>query len=72
MGDLHLMIIDDVGEVIGRESVRFDQDRLIQHIHIKFDAAVDFVIKIGFADAVDGLADDIGLTGSHSCLGFFQ
>ena len=72
MGDLHLMIIDDIGEVVCRESVRLDQDGFIQHVGVKFYAAVDLVIKISFADIVDGLADDVRLAGCDPCFCLFQ
>ena len=70
MGDLHLMIIDDVGEVIGREAVGLDEDLLIQHIAVYFDAAVDLIVEIGLLVVLDRLTDDIWFSGSDTCLGF--
>ena len=42
--DLHQMVVDDVGQVIGRNAIRFHQDRVLQDGILKGDIAPDEVV----------------------------
>ena len=61
MGDLHQVIVDHVGEVIGGHAVAFDEDLVVKHLVLDGDAAEDEVVEGADSLLVDLLANDVGL-----------
>ena len=60
MGDAHEMVVDDVGKVVGRHAIAFDEDLIFQGVIINGDVAMDD-IEVG-SGAGEGhfLTDDKG------------
>ena len=71
VGDAHQVIVDDVGEVVGRQAVCLDEHVVIQRVAVHLDVAVDDVVKARLALGGDVLADDVGLAGSDARLDLF-
>ena len=57
MCDLHQMIVDHIGKVIGRESVRLDQDHIVQLIIRNCNISVNLVMECGRSLSRDIQAD---------------
>ena len=62
VGNAHQMVIDDVGKVVGRIAVGFDEDHVVQFLVLHRDVSVEFVVEGRCAFGGVVLADDIGLT----------
>ena len=45
MGDAHQMVVDDIGEVIGRQPVRFHQHLHVDHRPFEFDRAAQRILN---------------------------
>ena len=45
MGDSHVMVIDHIGQVVGGEAVRFEQDQIIEDIALIFDLSPDLIVE---------------------------
>ena len=71
IGDAHQMVVDDIGEVIGREAVAFEQNLLVERFVVDRDRSEHFVIE-GCLSFRDRLADDIGFAGSDAFLTLFR
>ena len=57
------MVVDDVGEVIRRQTVALDEHLVVERVIIDRDVTEDLVVERGLALTRDLLADDIGLAG---------
>ena len=62
MGDAHQVVVDDVGEVVGGQSVGLDEDLVVQVGVVHGDVPIHRVPE-GGGSLRDTLADDIGLAG---------
>src|SRR6266540_2465832 len=49
VSDLHQVVIDNVGEVVGRKSVRFEQDLIVDRFPVFADLAAEKVVHHAFA-----------------------
>ena len=59
MGDFHEVVVDDIGEVVGREVVGFHEDLVVDGFAVELDIAANEVFE--FDDFVrDFLANDEG------------
>ena len=68
MGDAHEMIVDDVGEVVGRQTVALQKHLVVKRLVLHRDVAEDGVAEGGGALLGDALADDVGLAGGDAGL----
>jgi hypothetical protein len=69
VGDLHEVIVDDVGEMVGGEAVGLHQHLIVDVVVLEGDVAAQLVAKGGRGGCVtrvgrDGHADDEGFTRS--------
>ena len=44
MADAHVVVVDDVGEVVRRQAVGFHEDLVVEHVGRNADFAPDFVL----------------------------
>ena len=58
MGDRHVVIVDDIGEVIGRVAVGFEEDLVLQLTVFDRDVAIDGILEGGRAGKRHFLADN--------------
>ena len=65
--DAHEMVVDDVCEVIRRQTVALDEHLIVERVVVDRDVAEDLVMERGLSLARDLLADDIGLAGREIC-----
>ena len=65
------MIIDNIGEIVGGQSIRLDQHVIIQRIAIHLYMAVNHIIKARLAGGGDVLANYVGLARVQLRLNFF-
>ena len=72
MGDAHEMIVDDVGEVVGRQAVALQKHLIVKRLVLHRDVAEDGVVEGGGALLGDALADDVGLAGGDAGLCFLK
>ena len=72
MGDAHEMIVDDVGEVVGRQAVALQKHLVVKRFVLHRDVAEDGVVEGGGALLGDALADDVGLAGGDAGLCFLK
>ena len=72
MGDAHEVVVDDIGEVVGGQTVRLHEDLVVQGGVLHRDVAEHHVVEGGGAFPGDLLADDIGHAGGHLGPGFLQ
>ena len=70
VGDAHEVVIDDVGEVVGRQTVPLNEDLVVQSVVIYGDVAENGIVEGGGSGGGDLLPDDIGLPGRYPGLGF--
>ncbi len=49
VGDLHEVIVDDVGEVVGGEAVGLHEDLIVDVVVVEGDVVAEFVAEGGFA-----------------------
>ena len=68
MGDAHQMIVDDIGEIIGRIAVGLDEDHVIELGVINGDVSVELVVEGRRALGRVVLTDDIRHAGCELCL----
>src|SRR5262249_22589162 len=66
VGDLHQPIVDDVGEVIGRKAVRFEQHLVVDLRVVELDGAAQAIDEGGLALERHGQAHDEGLAAGRS------
>ncbi|QTK79239.1 hypothetical protein AT6N2_C1503 [Agrobacterium tumefaciens] len=71
MGDLHQMVVDDVGHVIGRHAVGLDQHLHVDGIPRDRHIAINTVMEIARAFGRDFHAHDVGFTGGNAGGHFF-
>ena len=67
MGNAHQVVVDHIGEVVGRQTVPFQQHLVVQGLVLHGDVAEGHVVEGGGALVGDALADDIGLAGGKVC-----
>ena len=67
MGDAHQMIIDDIGEIIGRIAIGLDEHHVIELGVIDRDVSVELVVEGRRALGRVVLTDDIRHTGGEVC-----
>ncbi len=72
VGDAHQMVVDDIGEIIGRQAVALHEDLIVQGAVFHPDIAEDFIMKDRLALVRDLLADDIGLSGRGTAVGLLR
>ena len=73
MGDLHQVVIDDVGKVIGRQFVgTLVEDLVVEDGGIDFHLTTDEVIHDDILAWFDEEANDVGLAGSDELLGLVE
>ena len=60
MGDAHQVVVDDVGEVIGGQSVGLDEHLIVQRLIFHGDVPEHRVVEGGGAAVGDTLADHVG------------
>ena len=72
VADGHQVIVHDVGEVVGRQTVSLDEHVVIQRVAIHLDVAVEHVVEGCLARGRHVLADDIRLARRNAALGLFQ
>ena len=73
MGDLHQVVIDDVGKVIGRQFVgTLVEDLVVEDGGIDFHLTTDEVIHDDILARFDEEANDVGLAGSDELLGLVE
>ena len=72
MGDAHEMIVDDVGEVVGGQTVPLQQHLIVQRAVLHGDVTEDGVVEGGGPLGGDLLPDHIRLTGLHALEGVLQ
>ncbi len=65
VSNAHQVIVDNVGKIVGRQSVRLDQDIVVQRVAVNLDMTVDHIVEAGFAGRRDVLANDIRLAASR-------
>ena len=70
VGDAHQMIVDDIGEIIGRIAVGLDEDHVIELGVIDGDVSVELVVEGRRALGRVVLTDNIWHAGSEVCLDF--
>lgn len=61
VADGHQVVVHDVGEVVGRQTVGLDEHVVIQRVAIHLDVAVEHVVEGRLARGRHVLADDIRL-----------
>lgn len=69
MCNLHQVVIDNVGEVIRGESIRFHQDKILFHI-LLLKWPVDGIAKLGPTKLVTLEANHVGLSSLCSAIRF--
>ena len=72
MGDAHQVVVDDVGEVIGRQTVPLHQHLVVQGAVFHGDVAENGIMEGGDALRRDALTDDIGLACGYTALRLLQ
>ena len=72
VADGHQVIVHDVGEVVGRQTVSLDEHVVIQRVAIHLDVAVEHVVEGRFARGRHVLADDVGLARRDAALGLLK
>ncbi|OPZ78729.1 MAG: hypothetical protein BWY77_01450 [bacterium ADurb.Bin431] len=60
MGDLHEMIIHDIGQVIGRIAIRLEQHLVIHLLAVKDHMAADLILDLELAPLRNEQADGVG------------
>ena len=66
MGDAHQVIVDDVGKVVGGQTVPLQQHLIVQRAVLHSDVAEDGVMEGSGTLLRDPLPDDVGITGLHA------
>ena len=66
--DAHEVVVNDVGKVVGRQTVALDEHLIVQRIVVDGDVAEDLVVEGGLPGLRNLLADDKGLAGGEICL----
>ena len=72
MGDTHQMVIDDVGEVVGGQTVALQKHLIVQRGVFHSNIAEDSIVEGGAALCGDALTNDIGLTGGNAGLSLIK
>ena len=72
MGDAHEMVVNDIGKVVGGQSVPLHQYLVVQSVVVHGDVPEDHVLEGGLPLPGDLLADHIGLSGLYPGLGLFK
>lgn len=68
MGDLHQVVVNHIGQVIGREAVRFEQDQVVQLRAVVGDLAANQVVEYHNAVVRDLEPDNVRSVGCQKCL----
>ena len=63
VGDLHQVVVDDIGEVVGGEAVGLHEDLVVDVVVVEGDVAAELVAEGGGAFERDLHADDEGSSG---------
>ena len=72
VGDLHQVVVHDVGEIVGGHSVTLKQHLIVKGGVLDGDLTVDQVIPRCASFQRNPLTDDVRLTGSQLCLHFLS
>lgn len=67
MCNLHQVVVDNVGEVVRRESIRLHQDKIFFHV-LLLERPVDGITKLGSTKLVALEANDVGFSGLCSAI----
>lgn len=67
MCNLHQVVIDNVGEVVCRESIRLHQDKIFFHV-LFLERPVDGITKLGATKLVAPEANDVGFSSLCSAI----
>ena len=68
MGDAHQVVVDDVGKIVGGQTVPFEEYLVVQRGVVHGDIPKDGVVEGGGSGLWDSLPDDEGLSRIHPCL----
>lgn len=58
VGDAHVVVVDDAGEVVGGEVVAFEEDVVVEEVVLELDGAAEVVVDGGGAVEGHGEAED--------------
>jgi len=72
MGNAHQVVVDDVGKVIGGQTVPLQQHLIVQRAVLHGDIAEDGIVEGGSALCGDLLANDVGLARLHPLHGLVK
>ncbi len=67
MADLHQVIVDDVGQVIGRKTIRFEQHLIINRRVVDHDVATQTIKESSLSGQRHRQPDDVLVTCRESC-----
>ena len=65
------IFVHDVGKIVGRHTVRLDQDLVVQRIVLHHDVSENFIVEGGGAALGHLLPDDVGYPGGKLFLDLF-
>ena len=71
MGDAHEMVVDNIGEVVGRQAVALYEHLIVQSLVLDGDVAEYLVMEGGSALVRDELTDNIRLSRGCAAVGLF-
>ncbi len=49
VGDLHVVVVDDDGEIVGRVAVAAEDDEVVEILVVEYDAALHAIVDDGLA-----------------------
>ena len=71
MADFHQMVIDDVGQMVGRHTVALEQDLVVQGVGLHLHLAANQVVHDDFAVFGDEETHRVGCAVGHQFFDFF-
>ena len=72
MGDAHEVVVDDVGKVVGRQTVALQKHLIVERLILHRDVAKACIVEGRGAVLRDTLANDVGLARGDARLGLFE
>ena len=72
MGDAHEVVVDDVGKVVGRQTVALQEHLIVERLILHRDVAKACIVEGRGAVLRDTLANDVGLARGDARLGLFE
>ena len=72
MGDAHEVVVDDVGKVVGRQTIALQEHLIVERRILHRDVAKACIVEGRGAVLRDTLANDVGLARGDARLGLFK